>query len=164
MLMFRIALLAAACGIAATTSALAENWYVISATRNGASIVDVDSRRQEQNAFIVMRRVHPGVRKIRGIPIIGSQFLLEFDCQKSRSRTVEFSLIDLDGRVPAGLRSDRVWEWETIVSGSDEEAAKDFACGGHLPASFGDPYPDFARFESRYLMWLGDENDAEFLR
>src|SRR5437868_4664906 len=102
--MFRIVLLAAVCAVATTTIAFAEDWYEVSATRSGASIVDVDSRRQEQNAFIVMRRVHPGVEQYQGIPIIGTQFRLEFDCQGNRSRTIEFSAVDLDGRVPDGLR------------------------------------------------------------
>ena len=139
--------------ILGSRGAVAESWYVIKADSQAAVIMDADSRKLDQDAFITTRDAHPGIRPHEGVPIVATQFRLEFDCKGNRFRTIDFAAIDLDGHVPAGLESDKVRDWGPIEADAPTSMLKQFACEGQLPAKPTGPYP-FIDIESKYLMWL----------
>jgi hypothetical protein len=140
-----------------STSASAETWYVISATPQGALIMDTDSRKSDQNSFITLRLVHPGAREYRGVPLIATQFRLEIDCKGKQFRTVDFAEIDVDGRIPTDLDSNKVRDWKD----GPVSAARQFACDGQLPTKITGPM-SFTDIESKYLMWLEYGSGKDF--
>ncbi len=133
--------------------AMAESWYVVKADAQAARIIDADSRRLDQDGFVTIRVVHPGFDATKKLPIIATQFSLEFDCKGNRYRTIDFALIDVDGRIPAGLESNEVHEWSAVESDAPTNDFKQLACEGRLPPKATGPYK-FVDIESKYLMWL----------
>jgi hypothetical protein len=155
--MFRGFCLGVALAAAVVGGVRAESWYVIAATRTGATIMDADSRKSDQGVYVTTRVVHPGIREFQGIPIIASQFRGEFDCKASRFRTVEFAAIDLDGHISPSLSTNKIRDWDAVEEGTPAGVIKRYACDGILPAKAGGPYKDFTDFEAKFLMWVGDK-------
>jgi hypothetical protein len=157
--MFRELFLGTVIAAAVVGGARAEAWYVIAAGRDGATIIDAESRKTDQGVFVTTRVVHPGLEKIQGSYIIASEFREEFDCAGSRFRTLEYALIDVDGHVPPGLSlsSDKIRDWHTVQDGTPGGAIKHYACDGVLPAKAAGPYKDFADFWSKFAMWVDDK-------
>lgn len=155
-------LFAGAMVIAAAGGASAENWYVISASRNSAVLMDADSRKTAPVVTLNARVLHPGIREYQKHPIIASQFTFEFDCKANRMRTIAFSAVDVDGRTPEGLSSDKVREWSAIAEKDGAAVFKAFACDGTAPPEVIGRYKDFTDIESKYLMWLGDPDAGDF--
>ena len=129
---------------------------MITATRTDATIIDADSRKSDGGVYVTTRVVHPGIKEYGGIPIIASQFREKFDCKAGRFTTVEFAAIDVDGRVPDGLSTNKARNWDSVEEGTTG-MIKHYACDGILPANAKGPYKDFTDFEAKFLMWAGDK-------
>jgi hypothetical protein len=154
--MFRRIVIGIALAAIFVGSANAEAWYLISAARTGATILDADSKILDQNVYLVIRVVHPGISVYQSTPLIASQFKDEFDCKANRFRTVHFAMIDLNGHVAKDLATNEVHEWVTIDESTPAGEIKHFACDGALPKTAKAPYKDFADFYSKFLMWVGN--------